>query len=249
MRAKLYKLFVALCHPLCWRPLTYGVAPSAEHVDVLRSISVDGVIDVGANRGQFSLACSIALPEVPIVAFEPIPNEAITFRRVHPRSPSVELIQTAVGSSSGIATLHLSKRADSSSVLPIGKNQTAIFRETDEVGTIEVPMIRLDDARGHWAGRKHQLLKIDVQGYELEVLKGSTSTLLSCSFVYAECSDVALYDGQALRPEVVSFLDQNGFTVRGLYNPYFVAGLLIQADYLFERRTPIAASPGLHGTL
>src|SRR5579863_2100638 len=176
------KLLAAALHPLCWKPLALGVAPSVEHFGLLRSLSVAGVLDVGASRGQFSLACRICLPGTPIVAFEPIPEEARTFRAVHAGAHGVTLIESALGERAGEATLHLSARSDSSSVLPIGRGQVEIYPSTAEVGQITVAMARLDDLAEHWRGRAGQLLKLDVQGFELQVLRGAPGTLSSCSY-------------------------------------------------------------------
>ena len=234
-KIRLRKLFVSLTHPSCWRGLSIGVAPSVEHLSVLRSLKVDGIIDVGANRGQFTLACRLAKPGIPVVAFEPIPDEARTFRKVHGQATHVTLIESALGESTDTATLHLSKSADSSSLLPIGQRQTEYFRNTAEVGTIMVRVQRLDDLSAHWHGRSSQLLKLDVQGYELNVLRGSVKTLELCNYVYAECSEVELYEGQALKQEVSDFLKSCGFIETGFFNAEFKDSQLIQADYLFEK--------------
>ena len=233
---RLEKLAIALAHPVCWRALAHGVAATTEHLPILRGLKIDGVIDVGANRGQFTLACRLALPAVPVVAFEPIPTEAAAFRRVHGWSPLVRLIEAAAGESKGTAVLHLSKCADSSSLLPIGRRQVEFFGDTVEIGTINVPVQRLDDNGEGWSGRTRQLLKLDVQGFELSVLRGAVETLTSCAYIYAECSEVALYDGQALRIEVETFLNAQGFIVQGRFNDQRHGGELIQADYLFRRK-------------
>jgi FkbM family methyltransferase len=215
--------------------LAHGVAPSIEHLPVLRKLQVDGIIDVGANRGQFSLACRLALPKAPIVAFEPIPHEAKTYRAVHGGFTHVELLETALGDQAGQATLHLSQSADSSSLLSIGSRQTELFPGTQEVASIVVPVQRLDDLQQHWTGRHQQLLKLDVQGFELNVLRGAEQTLQNCKFVYAECSDVVLYEGQALRPEVSKFLASHGFRESASFNATYDGEQLIQADYLYVR--------------
>jgi FkbM family methyltransferase len=196
---------------------------------------LDGIIDVGANRGQFSLASRIALPGIEVVAFEPIQSEAATFRKVHGQNPCVTLEESALGETSGVAILHLSKSADSSSLLPIGRRQTDLHQNTAEIGTIEVPVQRLDDLEVHWLKKKRLLLKLDVQGFELAVLKGSLLALKHCAYVYAECSEVTLYDGQALRPEVEAFLEGQGFTLQSRHNEQWDQGELVQADYLFYR--------------
>ena len=236
LKIRIRKLAVSLTRPTCWRALSLGVAPAIEHHALLLSLAVDGIIDVGANRGQFSLVCQLTHAGIPVVAFEPIPHEAATFRKVHGRNPRVMLIESALGETPGTATLHLSKSADSSSLLPIGKKQTELFEDTAEVGMIEVPVQRLDDLGAHWAGRSRQLLKLDVQGFELNVLRGAVETLKACEYVYAECSEVALYDGQALRPEVEDFLGRHGFVMQRRHNEQWVSGELIQADYLFGQR-------------
>lgn len=243
LKLRVVKLWIALTRPSCWKALIIGVAPTVEHSAVLDSLMVDGIIDAGANRGQFTLACCYALPSVPVVAFEPIPKEAATFRKVHGHRPSVQLIESALGACTGTAKLHLSQSTDSSSLLPIGSKQTELFEHTAEVGTITVPVQRLDDLSAHWHGRTRQLLKLDVQGYELNVLRGATGTLGSCAYVYAECSEVALYDGQALREEVEAFLRGHGFDLRGRYNEQVIDGRLIQADYLFARSDVAKLSP------
>ena len=210
-----------------------GVAPSVEHLAVLRSLLVDGIIDVGANRGQFTLACRLALPNTPIVAFEPIPSEVATYRKVHGKVAIIRLVECALGEAAGAAILHLSKSADSSSLLPISRRQTELFRDTAEIGVLTVPVERLDDVAALWAGRTRQLLKLDVQGFELNVLMGAVETLRLCAYVYVECSEVVLYDGQSLRADVVAFLKFHGFRELGSFNPYYHDGRLIQADYLF----------------
>jgi hypothetical protein len=80
------------------------------------------------------------------------------------------------------------------------------------------------------------LLKIDVQGYELEALKGCETMLDRFAHVYVECSFVELYAGQASASEVADYLHRRGFVLKGVYNlTYDGAGLAIQGDFLFSR--------------
>ena len=81
------------------------------------------------------------------------------------------------------------------------------------------------------------LLKIDVQGFEMEVLKGCNSMLDYFSWVYVECSFIELYEGQALANEVIDYLHTHGFKLAGIYNmSYDRSGIAIQADFLFNLR-------------
>lgn len=230
------KLSFALSRPRCWRALRHGVAPSVEHRSTLATLDPDLLLDVGANRGQFSLWARTLRPGLRIHAYEPLPAEAVIYRKVMGHQPGVELHELALGATPGKAELHVSRRADSSSLLPIGRMQTELFPSTEEVGTVTVQVATLDSLREHWISARRALLKLDVQGFELSVLQGAKQALQHCRWVYAECSHVPLYGGQALYPEVEQFLAGEGFRpVRQANEQHDRAGQLIQADYLFER--------------
>ena len=150
----------------------------------------------------------------------------------------VFLNQVALGSRSDVVTFHISKSADRSSILPIGSAKRRLFPSTTEAATCRVSVAPLDSFPRDWKAVSRGLLKIDVQGYELEVLRGAVQALKHCAYVYVECSEVPLYDGQALRPAVHEFLEQQGFVFRSRHNETCDSdGKVIQADYLFERRT------------
>jgi FkbM family methyltransferase len=233
---RIQKALYSALRPRCWRALRLGVAPSIEHREVLESLIPDLLLDVGANRGQFSLMTRLIHPGVPIRAYEPQPDEARVYRSVLQREAAVELHELALGDQPGSAELHLSGRRDSSSLLPIGELQTTLFAGTGEVGTLSVPVVTLDSLSAHWGGATRALLKLDVQGFELGVLRGARAALRHCAHVYAECSEVPLYVGQALYPEVAAFLAAEGFRPTRRHNEQFADGRLIQADHLFTRQ-------------
>ncbi|MCC6233682.1 MAG: FkbM family methyltransferase [Verrucomicrobiales bacterium] len=213
------------------------MAPSIEHRPALERLPVDRVVDAGANRGQFALACRLYLPGIPVHSFEPIPGEAEVFRAVLGEDDLVRLHGLALGSERGEAVLNLSARRDSSSLLPIGDEQARIFASTEKVGELRVPVGKLDDFFAEWGDARAMLLKLDVQGFELSVLKGAGDTLRRCAYVYCECSEVELYTGQALRAEIEGYLNGMGFARVLRLNETWNGGSLVQADYLFQRET------------
>jgi len=82
------------------------------------------------------------------------------------------------------------------------------------------------------------LLKLDVQGYELQALQGCLSLLASFKYIYCECSFIELYEGQVLADQVVQFLSNHKFRFIGAYNMcYDKNGIAVQADFLFEKRS------------
>jgi FkbM family methyltransferase len=229
------KFWFAVTHPICWRALFFRVAPSIEHREVIASLRIDRLIDAGANRGQFSLMTRFEHPEIPIYAFEPLPSEGKVYRQVFAGDRMVTLHELALGETIGTAEIHLSRRADCSSLLPIGDMQSKMFPSTDEIGTLKVRVSTLDDLQEVWGPARNALLKLDVQGFELSVLKGGKLALKNCAFVYAECSEIPLYIGQALFPEVAAYLKDEGFKPVRRVNEQWVGGRLVQADHLFAR--------------
>ena len=89
----------------------------------------------------------------------------------------IELHEVALGEVKRTAQFHVSRRADSSSLLPIGELQSRLFPGTEERGTINVEVVPLDSLEAHWRSASRALLKLDVQGYELNVLRGARQAL------------------------------------------------------------------------
>jgi len=132
--------------------------------------------------------------------------------------------------------MHVSRLDDSSSLLPITDRYTTAFPGTEEDTGISVPVTRLDDVLAEPAPARPCLLKIDVQGYELEVLRGGTRVLQGVDEVFVECSFVELYTGQALAGELIAHLWSEGFRLAGVFGiKRDIAGQCLQADVLFQR--------------
>ena len=62
------------------------------------------------------------------------------------------------------------------------------------------------------------LMKIDVQGFDLEVLKGSKHVLKHINYLYIEASSVELYKNQPLLENIKDFLFEEGFFLEGSFN-------------------------------
>lgn len=242
---KLGKLATILSVPL-WRHalLRYGVAAAVEHAPVLRRLAeLRTVVDIGANRGQFALAVRHYFPDARIFSFEPLPAPARVYRAVFEGDERSWLVPYALGSAAGDAVIHVSSRDDSSSLLPITNVQNEIFPGTCEAGITTVKVARLTEQVGPESIEMPALLKLDVQGFELQALKGCEDVIERFRWVYAECSFIELYSGQALAHEVIAWLRERGFVFIGSCNVvYGRDGFVVQTDCLFERRRGPARS-------
>jgi FkbM family methyltransferase len=194
------------------------------------------IVDIGANRGQFALAARHWASNAHVFSFEPLPEPSKKFLQVFNNDGLVMLHQAAIGLESGEATIHISQRDDSSSLLPIGAAQDRLFPGTAEEST---EVIRVGPLEEFLSGNdiiSPALLKLDVQGFELTALQGCESLLDKFAYVYVECSFLELYEGQALAADVIAWLREKGFILKGVYNlAYEREGLAIQGDFLFSK--------------
>lgn len=216
-----------------WR---HRVLAGAEHRHVL-SLYLETVVDIGANRGQFSLAVRRWVTQARVISFEPLPGPAAVFRLVFSGDDRVRLHQAAIGPRPEQMTMHISGRDDSSSLLPISSVQTNIFPGTREVATVVVRVVPLDEFVSADDLPAPAMLKLDVQGFELEALMGCESLLQNFEWVYCECSFVELYAGQKMASEVIDWLASRDFGLHGVYNlAYDRGGQAVQADFLFRKK-------------
>lgn len=233
-KMRIIKLYECLIDPAFRQVLfIHGVAAASEHRHVLRQ-DLSTVVDIGANRGQFCLAVRRWAPEARLVAFEPLIVPGTVFRKVFKDDSRVTLHQVAIGPEAGEASINVSAADDSSSLLPISGLQERLFPGTGEMRTETIKVRRLADFVSPEEVVPPALLKLDVQGFELEALRGCEDLLARFAVVYVECSFVELYSGQALAHDVIEWLARHGFILTGLYNIFYDKnGKAIQGDFLF----------------
>jgi FkbM family methyltransferase len=216
--------------------------PALEHTRLLEDIKVGTLIDVGANRGQFSLLVRHHFPDADIHAFEPLEPEGRVLQSVV--AGPLAYHPFALGARAGEATFHVTSKRDSSSLLVPGAAQEAASGVTLK-SSINVRVARLTDILDVAVLPRPILMKIDVQGAELDVLKGAADVLPLIDSIYTEVSFVTLYEEQPLASDITAFLHDNGFALRGVYNHFFAAGIgPTQADFLYVRSAPPLARAG-----
>lgn len=215
----------------------HRVAAAAEHLIAIDICQANTLLDAGANKGQFALAFRARRPKARILAFEPLPVAADRFERVFASDPQAELHRIALAGSEGAAEFHVADRADSSSLLEPGEGQERAFG-VRRIKTIQAPVNRLDAVVRIEELTRPVMLKVDVQGGELDVFEGCAE-LEDIDCIYVELSFVELYVKQPLFEDVSSYLATRGFRIAGIFNQVITAEFgPTQVDVLFRRITP-----------
>ncbi len=203
----------------------------------LRQSGVRTVIDVGAHKGEFACAIRAVLPGARIYAFEPLEDCYEILRRKLGANGHGRAFLAAVGRRDGTLTLWRSSYAKSSSILPMAELHKVSFPWTATTTPQNVEIKSLDSYNGQLQLEPKVLLKIDVQGYEAEVLRGAAQLLQKVDCILLEISFRPLYEGQPSFAEIHSLLHEAGFSYSGnleqLLSP--LDGSLLQADALFVR--------------
>jgi hypothetical protein len=132
--------------------------------------------------------------------------------------------------------MRVAEADDSSSLLAATPRQLAAFPKSTDIDELLVDVRRLDDLIDPAELSPPVLVKIDVQGAELDVLRGAPRLLESVQDMIIECSLVELYADQALLDETIAFARESGFHVTGVSPPARAPdGTPLQCDVLFSR--------------
>jgi FkbM family methyltransferase len=216
-------------------------SPAERRARLLSTYAVDLVVDVGANSGQYAASLREAGYHGRIVSFEPLSEPYRQLATACGHDPAWECRHLALGQRRGIARLNVSEDTRNSSLFAVGERHLRAVPGSRIVGVETVSTDRLDAIwREVTYGARYPSLKIDTQGYELEVLLGTTEVLDAVSLVEVEISLLTVYDAGPLFGDVVHFLTQRGFSPIAfegvLDDPE--TGEMLQTDAIFRRTAP-----------
>ena len=221
--------------------LALGHLDSLELLELLKPAPPAVIHDIGANVGTWTCLAKSIFPAAAVEAFEPLEVHFTEFHRRTASWPDVRLHAMALGAQEGTTIIEVMDFSDASSVLPLTAEGQATFH-VRPVAQREVRLATLDTLVATGEVRPPDLIKLDVQGYELAVLRGAEQSLAGSSYVLTEVSFREFYRGQPLFAEVISFLAARGFHLRALGSGTPLGKTLVQTDALFVRSGRLPAS-------
>ena len=200
------------------------------------------ILDVGAHRGKVAEQLAALYHPAFLGLVEPLP-EMVALLQQKKLAPQQQVFSCALGREEGWTTLQVLAYPPSSSLLEVNPESASRFqRPMDKVDTIRVPMHTLDTIFEQCGLQHLDLLKIDVQGYEMEVFHGGVDSLKKTGVIVAEVSFFEHYIGQPLFEQVYHFLHDLGFELRSTFGyTYDLRGLPLQCDAVFINRALVSS--------
>ncbi len=234
---KFFKLFLTVYrYPRlailnCW----VGV----EHLSMLDTLPViTSFVDVGANRGQFLMATALRYASYLYYAFDPLPltSRIIQVLR-HSLRSSIKVIDKKILISDRVKLVPFFTTLSDDCSSYLAPSPASLYPSRTAVAqTTYITSTTLDSLFAEAPLTRPSLLKIDTQGAELDVLKGSRNILLSQVFdyLYVEVSDCEHYTGQPSFLDICLYLRSYNYFPYKFFNVNLSrSGLLVYADILF----------------
>ncbi len=185
---------------------------------LFQTYQIQCVLDVGANLGQFGDLVRHKLGFSGVIhSFEPVDQLARHLKRKTDRDDAWHIHQTALGSSRDQLDINVAESPGLSSFLSptseavkgVWDKSTVLERQRVAIDTLDSFVRRLE--RGILPGPA--FLKVDTQGYDLEVLKGAQNTLETVRAVQLEASVRPIYEGMPGYREVLDYMMSRGFAL------------------------------------
>jgi FkbM family methyltransferase len=222
----------------------------AHVVTVMEKYSVDAIIDVGANQGSFgSLMRSVGF-RGPIYSFEPVTAAFDVLAERAKKDDSWRVFNFALGAQAGEAQINVSKDSQFSSILN-ATNYGNTWENMKVEQKQDIVIRTLDDCFGQ--GLLDQgtrfFLKMDTQGFDMEVFNGASCFLAKVCCMQSELSLIPLYQGMPSYLESLARYKEEGFLASGIYpitrNKYLALNevdcILVRPEFLgLGSNSPIA---------
>lgn len=188
------------------------------------------ILDIGAAYGEWSLMCSRVFPDANYLLVEPLEEYKNTLQNKMKKIKNSQFVMTALGPYTGETKIHVRDDFVGSSIL---QDQDSRYAGVERI----VPLITADDLINETNFNIPELVKMDVQNYELEVLKGASKLIGTTEIFILETSLFCFVKGSPLIHEVIKYMTTQDYLIDDiagyLYRPY--DGALGQLDIAFVK--------------
>lgn len=200
-------------------------------IEKMYNIKGHGVIHVGAHHGEeYEAYLKYGIKDM--IFFEPVAYNFAQLKKNISEDDNIKLFNLAIGNDTCERKMYIETRNDrnSCSILePYIVSDMYPWITFDSFETVHLD--KLDNIE--FDRNLFNVLNIDVQGYELEVLKGAVNTLKHIDILYIELNAVEMYEGCGLVSDIDEFLIDMTRVIDNInVNGRWGDGLYIKNDYL-----------------
>lgn len=200
---------------------------------VSRDVKVRNIFDVGAHRGEWTLALSKYLnQDIKVTMFEPSPHHKANLDAIANQF-GYRYLPIALGKSKSLIEFYSTGGTGDSLYEEIAQ------QNKQRIVPISIEVETLDNIIENSSLVPPDLLKLDCQGSELDILKGGEKALDKVSGIILEASILECNKGAPLMGEIVSYLDKKGFFPFSLSEVHNRSGVLNQLDLVFLKKSLI----------
>ena len=188
---------------------------------VFNALEIDAVLDVGANKGQFGSFLRKNGFKGELYSFEPLKQPFAVLSAESEKDNKWHAINCGLGSEKTKCEINATNTTEFASIRTPNPYATQMFNDLVEIThqeTIQLDTVDnfLDDNNEKFTD-KNIFLKMDTQGYDLEVFKGALRSLSSIVALQSELSIRAIYDGMPGYLDTLAVYSEKGYLPSGLY--------------------------------
>ena len=217
----------------------YITSSDLRSISLIQHNKVNLILDIGANKGQYTMRLRRAGYKGKIISFEPISSIFTELKNQVKKDIKWKAVNIALGNYDGKIKINISKNSESNSILNILPRHIKSDPKSVYVGSEEVTIKKLDSIFSKYIDfHDRTFMKLDTQGYEINILEGASKSLENIIGIQIEMSLVSLYKGDKLFLDVTKYLYNKGFLLMSL-EPVFcdsLTGQLLQVDGIFFRK-------------
>jgi FkbM family methyltransferase len=194
-----------------------------------RGLKIRTVIDGGAAEGEWTRMIKALAPDARVLMVEPRDDAQASLRSTAAELKDVQLAQVLLGAEERLVTFNES--AHQSSMLNAADG-TAFGRQR------QAQMASIDALMDRYHLEPLDLIKLDLQGYELEALRGAGRALAATQLLILEVSFLPILKDLPLAAEVIAFMSERGFQLYDILGLWHrpLDGALAQGDFAFIRK-------------
>lgn len=194
---------------------------SSHMINLIDHLGIDVVLDVGANNGQFGLELRGEGYKGEIHSFEPVHKTFENLCQTCLNDEKWFAHKIALGRTLGKETVHIAESSDLSSFLVPNDFGKEKYEQINTSQTEQVDVSTVD----HYLAteianvkERNILLKMDTQGYDLEVFAGALNSLDYIDCILSEISLIPIYSEMPHYLQSLKMYEEHGFVVTGMYS-------------------------------